>query len=168
MVKVSGRYRWRKDGVILQYLMDDGTVVQELVVPAMIDGRSIYRLGRRAFKGCNIESVVIPAGIRELGKECFTGCKLLRSVTLPDTLIEIEDNVFKGCDKLVEVYLPDTVRELGFGAFSYCRSLQSISIPGTVLLAGKGIFMRSGLKSDRVLRRGIKNEEQVKSAGAVM
>ena len=168
MVKVSGRYRWRKDGVILQYLLDDDTAEQEVSVPVRIDGRNIYRLGRRAFKGCNIESVVIPAGVRELGKECFAGCKLLRSVTLPDTLVEIEDNAFKGCDKLVEVYLPDTVRELGFGAFSYCRSLQSISVPGAVLLAGKGIFMRSGLTSDRVYRRGIKNEEQVKSVGAVM
>lgn len=152
---VSG-FRYSRKGVIVQFVEAEGVDQLGLVyIPHKLDGIDIKmeRVGKRAFRGVGVEEVIICKGVREIGKECFAGCKRLKKISLPCTLELIEDDAFAGCDKLVELYIPDSVRSIGFGAFAYCNSLRNVSLPEGVSISGKGVFAKCGLKGDLIERR---------------
>ena len=69
------------------------------------------------FKGSGLESIVIPASVKRLPKDIFSGCTELTSVALPEGLEEIDYNAFYGC-----------------------RAIESLVLPAKVNLVGKSIF----------------------------
>ena len=73
--------------------------------------------------------VVIPEGVKEIGKQAFDGYKSLTSITIPGSVKKIDDSAFKGCTSLASVVIPENVKEIGENAFSGCTSLASVVIP---------------------------------------
>lgn len=66
--------------VVITGLVDKETAA-EIVVPDVIDGRPVTKIGADAFSGrSTLTSVALPIGLKTLGKGAFTGCKALGRV----------------------------------------------------------------------------------------
>jgi len=103
-------------------------------------------------------SVVIPDGVKAIGKEVFKGMSWITDITLPEGLTEIGENAFKGCRKLVNINFPGSLEKIGDLAFHRCHSLVSVCLPDSVTSLGKGTFLLcDNLKSIRAF--GVKRLE---------
>ena len=80
--------------------LDDGTVEIEdyaqsstdYVIPAMIEGKKVSKIGKCAFRNCGKPtSVIIPDGVISIDDCAFSGCFSLVSITLPDSVTSIGD-----------------------------------------------------------------------------
>lgn len=95
-------------------------------------GEGITSIGYQAFYGCpNIEYLVIPNSVDDVGGSCFTNCKALKQIKLPDKLGVINGGMFDGCTELKNIQIPDTVKTIYGLAFGSCASLD-VDIPETV------------------------------------
>ena len=96
-------------------------------------GSGITYLWDWTFSGCsNLESVILPDSIEEIGQYAFYGCSSLINVVLPETLKTIGVRAFGKCSSITDIELPDSLTQIGGGAFAGCGSLISIKIPDGV------------------------------------
>ena len=94
-----------------------------------------------AFHGCQeLNSVIIPESITEIGSDAFYGCWNLYIITLPENLEKIGDEAFYACGGLESITIPESVIEIGERAFSECNNLSSIIIPKSVNKIGDSAF----------------------------
>lgn len=80
-----------------------------------------------AFKMSELKEVVLPEGLREIGKNAFESTKLT-SLSLPSTLRKIDNEAFRDCSQITELTLPETLEEIGSGAFKGL-GISTIHIP---------------------------------------
>ena len=86
-------------------------------------------------------SIVIPEGVRVIGRGIFKGMAWITDVTLPAGLTEIGDNAFKGCRQLAQITFPEGLIRIGDFAFHRCHSLVSVLLPDSVTVLGTGVFL---------------------------
>jgi len=67
-------------------------------------------------------SFTVPAGVKAIASEAFSGCRALSSVLLPDGLEFIDTCAFR-FSGLEKIALPASVRAIGDSAFGYCENL---------------------------------------------
>ena len=82
-----------------------------------VSGVHIRGIAARAFAGTQVERVVIPEGVREIGEGAFEGCERLESVALPRSLRRIEAGAFAKCPSLRAVALPPGIEFIAGDAF---------------------------------------------------
>ena len=122
-----------------------------------------------AFCGCDLETIIIPEGIK-LGEDAFSFILNLRkivlvhengtrtikkwvitrgddidpspdgSIVIPEGVTDIEDYTFSDCTSLKSVVIPESVTQIGNGVFSGCTSLESVVIPESVTQIGDRVF----------------------------
>jgi hypothetical protein len=85
-------------------------------------------------------SVSIPANVKKIGAEAFSGNTTLTAVSIGSGVKEIEYGAFKDCPYLTTVVLPDTLETLGNSVFSNDVSLKSISFKDNLKNLGTGVF----------------------------
>lgn len=129
----SGNYQYR--------VLSDGTAAvtgytgseKNLKLPSKLNGIRVTRIGDRAFyNNKDIQSVVIPKGVKAIGKEAFFRCSSLNGVTIPEGVKEIGAAAFSECGNLASVTLPDSLTAIGDFAFWDCDTMRRITIPGSV------------------------------------
>ena len=112
-----------------------------------------------------INSVILPSGVRIIGKSAFCGAggwsTYIKSITLPDTVQQIGDRAFFWCGRLESIKIPDSVKIIGNSSFQDCWKIESVIIPDKVESIGnlaffycenlKSIKLGSGVKSIGVL-----------------
>lgn len=164
----------KKHGSYWLELLDDGTVEifdfwgeeqegGDLIIPSVIDGYTVTRIGAAAFSDDRMSSVILPETVTFIGEAAFHGCESLISISLPENLTyigygafdwcrslnaitlpsgisSIEGYTFYGCSSLNSVILPDTLTSIGENAFSYCNSLLSVTIPESVTFIDEEAF----------------------------
>ena len=65
-----------------------------------------------------LRKVVLPNGVKRIGRQAFFNCKNLEEITLPSSVESIEDGAFNGCSALRKLDLSRaTLRNVGFAAF---------------------------------------------------
>lgn len=85
-----------------------------------------HRESGNIFYHCRyLETIEIPAGVRQIPERSFEGCDRLREVTFHEGLERIGQNAFAGCDSLKTVSLPTTLVQAD-AAFSGCDNLYQI------------------------------------------
>jgi len=159
--KTDFEYEQSKEGDAIYITKYIGTAV-DVVIPAEIDGLPVTWLKDRlddgvnyvgVFQDCNIQSVVIPDSVNDIGTGLFRNCTELKEVTLSKNLWRISNSAFNNCPKLqkidlsktkvtlidnlafrdctglTQVKLPDSLEQIGGYAFAGCTSLKSITIP---------------------------------------
>ena len=92
-----------------------------------------------------LESVILPDSVEEIGAEAFYGCKNLKSIVFPKNLKAIGDSAFSSCN-LESITLPESLKEIGEYAFSYCN-LKSIVLPKNLQKIGYNSFRNCPLES---------------------
>lgn len=82
-------YKSKSGGIINWYSNKDNSKL--VVVPKYIDGKKVVRIDDYAFDyNCeDIETIIVPEGIKEIEKRAFYGCKNLKTIYLPMSVEDI-------------------------------------------------------------------------------
>lgn len=103
-----------------------------IALPATIDDLPVVRIGDEAFKKSeSLRGIILPEGLKEIGKNVFNGCDKLSYVQLPDTVWSIETNAFINTSSLTEIVLPEGLGSLGSLAFGG-SGLKEVQLPSTL------------------------------------
>ena len=86
--------------------------------------------------------IVIPDGVKTIGKRVFSNKTKITSVRLPDSLEVISEQAFYGCKKLKEINFPLSLKKIEYAAFSDCESLSSAILPDGISSIGGDCFSR--------------------------
>ena len=99
---------------------------KEVVVP-----EGVEKIGNQWFWGSKIETVEIPASVREIGADAFGNCSNLKCVTFANgsQLEKIGGGCFYGTG-MKELMLPSALEYVGDKAFGACRNLETIRLEG--------------------------------------
>ena len=109
----------------------------------------LTKIDDNAFKSCkSLQSVVVPAGVKQIGKSAFYGDYALINIVLPEGLEVINDYGIGACTKLTEVELPSTLTTIKNRAFYYDKQLRSINLPASVASIGSYAFASCPLLMD--------------------
>lgn len=104
-----------------------GSPVSSLLIPD-----NVAWVGDAAFEKCYcLEKVVCHA--RVLERECFKRCYKLKTVVLGGQLEVVPEDVFGYCDALQSVTIASTVHTIEPKAFEYCVSLSHVDLSGSSL-----------------------------------
>ena len=130
---------------ITKYIGPGGNVV----IPAIIDNKSVTSIDYGAFKDCSsLTSVTIPNSVTSIGGFAFDGCSSLISVTIPNGVTSIGNRAFQYCSGLTSITIPNSVTSIGDWTFWECSSLASVTMPNSVISIGDWAFSDcSGLTS---------------------
>lgn len=94
---------------------------------------NLSSLSMDAFYYCTrLQSIVLPASVKSIGKYAFSWCMSLENVTLSDNLLSIGEYAFHQCVCLLSIDLPDGLQSIGYNAFVHCEELTSVRIPASV------------------------------------
>ena len=137
-----------RDGVLFSA---DGTVL--LVYPmgkkdeAYTVPEGVTEIGPWAFYHALFTEVVLPQGLRTIGRGGFSNCRNLCTIRLPQALETIEADAFGSCFELDTIRLPDSVASLGKNAFANCSNLQEIKLPSQLTAVADGLLSGTSLTS---------------------
>ena len=99
----------------------------EIVIPSVSPSQeTVIGVGYRAFRGSNIQSVVLPDSVTYLGKESFENCYSLKSVSFSAFLEDVAHQSFNNCSSLKKVDMTRCQKPITFGfeAFDDCYDMQ--------------------------------------------
>ena len=150
---------------------------KSVIIPNTINGKMVTEIGDEAFTegrdagewieySADLENVVIPYGIKKIGRNAFSGNKLenieipssvttiasaaffenqLTSVTIPSSITTIGDSAFSG-NQLTSITIPSSITTIGDSAFA-SNQLTSVTIPNSVTTIGGYAFCYNQLTS---------------------
>jgi uncharacterized protein (TIGR02145 family) len=75
-----------------------------------------------------ITTVIIEAGVTNIGKHAFADARKVTSVSIPNTVTEIRDAAFFACRGLTSVVIPASVTIMTGQAFAYTDNLKDVTI----------------------------------------
>ncbi len=140
-------YNYIADGVtgervavsIDEYIGDSTNVI----IPSEIDGLPVTTLGEAAFKGKEIDRVVIPNSVKSLSYDYDYGVfsdSTVRTVILPDSLDSIPRATFMNCASLESIIIPSSITKIGYRAFFGCTSLTNVTLNEGLFSIGDEAF----------------------------
>jgi len=178
-----------------------------IIIPAQIDGKPVVAMGNESTTGeyqgiledifneelvrvttesvfqNKIVGVVLPDGMKVIGKAAFAQNSSLRSIIIPDSVTHIGDYAFYECDSLTQVTLPygiSGVTRAGFNksveisviipygvtsieeaAFLGWRQLTEVTIPDSVTVLEKSAFQNCGGLTSITLPDGLTRIERL-------
>lgn len=101
-----------------------------LICYAVNDGKTTYEIPDSvmficdwAFYNSELQHIVIPDSVTEIGEGAFCNCTELQELVLPDSITRIDDSAFRGCSALKKLVIPDSVVEFGWGILSGCDNV---------------------------------------------
>ena len=136
------KYEIKGDAVTITRCAKDAS--GELIIPAIIEGKTVTSIGFSAFFFCRrLTSVTIPDGVTSIGTQAFSGCTNLTGITIPDSVTSFGDGAFQGCSRLTSITIPDSVKSIGGMAFMGCSSLSAVTFLGDAPKIGDNAFQLS-------------------------
>ncbi|MCD8206523.1 MAG: leucine-rich repeat protein [Bacteroidales bacterium] len=87
----------------------------------------------------NLETLVIPGKVKEIGNYAFYKCKGVTSLTLREGVEKIDKGAF-GELSITSLRIPSSVTEIGEYAFKGCSEVKSLIIPSTAMTIGDHAF----------------------------
>ena len=101
----------------------------EVVIPDMLGGYPVTKIGRGAFQGnALITGAVIPDSVTSIGNNAFLACSSLTGIVIPDSVIEIGDSAFASCSSLTSAAIGKNVAVIGSRSFVPCTALQEFVV----------------------------------------
>lgn len=166
----------------------DPSISGNLVIPHILGGYMVEKIGHSAFKDCteltsvsfpdtithiadlafynceNLTMVALPYNLATIGYSAFGNCIRLATVDIPDNVRIIDDSAFSGCYNLFSVSIPEGVTIINPQTFANCTSLSSISIPKSVVYIYDAAFSYCGNLTD-VFYSGTKMDKEEMTIG---
>ena len=155
--------RWYQDKTDDYLIVGDGVLIKCTVHPSVLDlsGKGIKMIGNSTFYNAIaheeasvygykyaeiLESIVIPEGVREIGKSVFAGCLSLKTITLNKDIVRVDDGAFNlfisSTASTAKVNLGDCTKleYIGSYAFQGCNGIEELVIPASVKYIGEYAF----------------------------
>lgn len=95
----------------------------KLLIPSKINGKTVVKINRNAFRGTAVTNVTIPSTVKTIEGHAFSGCDSLELLTVSEGVEVIDGYAFSYCTKLTLVSLPDSVYEINNGSFAGCPNI---------------------------------------------
>ena len=133
-------FTFSSEGMITSYNCNYTNVV----IPSIINDRSVTGIGGGAFMDKRLTSVIIPNSVTSIGSSAFLN-NLLTSVIIPNSVTSIGDIAFQN-NLLTSVIIPNSVTSIGLRVFYY-NKLTSVIIPNSVTSINFGAFDHNQLTS---------------------
>ncbi len=148
------------DGVLKGY---HGTKT-DIVIPSTVTeiGEGVF-VTEEGEEGVEITKVTIPSSVVRIGKDAFNGCELTSVVFEGENLAEIGESAFAYCTKLPEITLPEGLKVIGKAAFQCTSAIKSINIPASVESIGESAFSTCSELTE--VNFADDNESQLKTIG---
>lgn len=126
--------------------------IKEVVIP-----EGVKTIGKASFYSCvALEKIQLPKSLENIGEGVFAFCSKLRLVDLPSGITIIPDHAFEYCEGL-ESFCSKTVKEIKRDAFLCCRTLKNFSIPQNVIIGNNAFQGCSYMEKNRVSGEGEAN-----------
>ena len=155
--------RWYQDRTDDYLIVGDGVLIKCTVHPSVLDlsGKGIKMIGGMTFYNAAafnessvygykyadlLENIVIPEGVREIGKSAFAGCLALKTITLNKDIELIDDNAFNllvaATASTATANLADCTKleYIGDYAFQGCAGITELVLPASVKSVGEYAF----------------------------
>ena len=87
---------------------------------------------RDLFNAKYMESITLPASLKEIGDYAFTEQVNLKTIYFSEGLESIGTGAFSSCEALTEIVLPLSISKIGARAFGYCKKLRNVVIDHAV------------------------------------
>ena len=166
VVDCAGDLQFQNDNWV--YILDGNNVSitrcfsacpHDLVIPEKINGYNVTSIGKRAFYGTNISSLIMPESLLHVGEQAFASNKL-ENIIIPNNMISIgrrafADNILQNIEmpesllhvgeqavmsnQLVNVIIPNSLVTIGLEAFAQ-NQITSVSIPDSIKIISEGLF----------------------------
>ena len=109
--------------------MPDGR--KRLCVPKTFSGKQVVKIEEKACRHLvDVEEIVLPNGISEIGKSAFEECWALKTISIPSTVCTIGGYAFRDCESLKSITLPENVKiASGLEFFKNCKALERFEFP---------------------------------------
>lgn len=78
--------------------------VGPVVIPSIINGKTVTTIGANAFKDLGLSNVSIPGGVTQIDSYAFFQCANLKKVTFPFGIAQIGRGAFQRCGALTGAY----------------------------------------------------------------
>lgn len=117
---------------------------KNIVVPDTINGKTPVGLVASLFRYSNLESIVLPDSITELGLDCFYSSKKLKRIVANGVTTFKGDNTFSDCVELRDISMPK-LKTVGASAFKNCAKLHEIDFGENLTEFKNSMFAGSGL-----------------------
>ncbi len=103
-----------------------------IVIPSNVTYKGktykVRSIGEFAFALCtSISNVTIPNSVTTIGRGAFEGSNI-SSIIVPNSVVSIGDIAFKWCENLTSITIPSSVSFIGIGAFAGCNSMSNIFV----------------------------------------
>ena len=115
--------------------------------------------------GAHAAQLVLPADLKEIEDEAFSGALALDEVVLPQGVERIGDRAFAGCTALKAVSIPAGTTELGGGVFKNCHALERIDLPDGIESIGSDAFYKCASALKIFCHAGTKTADAVTACG---
>lgn len=103
--------------------------------------QGITNIGNLAFYGCeNLVTAIIPASVTRIGDYAFCDCVKLQVMNIGSGVQTIGESAFENCCSLVSFSLPASLKSIGSKAFYMCDSITSVTVPNSVTSMGISVF----------------------------
>ena len=97
-----------------------------------------------AFANSGLTEIVLPQGLRSLGKNAFSNTQLSALPSLPQGITTISSGLFASCSLITQVSIPSQVTAIEDSAFAY-SGLSEIILPQGLRSIGSSAFANTGL-----------------------
>lgn len=134
----------KAEGAITDYAVEK--CGYDVVIPRIIDGVAVTKIGGGAFQGDMITSVVIPDSVTVIESIAFEYNYLL-DLVIPNSVTTIEVGAFRA-NGLTEVTIGNRVTTIGSQAFSQ-NQLRNLKIPNSVTTIGQEAFNDNQVPDDQ-------------------
>ena len=142
------------------YIMKYTGTEEDVVVPAVIDGKKVVSIGEDTFTDCKtLKNITLSENIKNIESNsreafpCFNGCDNLKNIIVDENNSEFssKDGVLYSKNKEVillyprgknvaEFVIPEHVKYLGRKVFSKCENLKRVSIANGIKDLSDGVF----------------------------
>lgn len=75
----------------------------------------------------SLKNLILPEGLKRIGRNAFTATSNISEVVLPSTLTDMDWYAFKGT-AVSKIEIPESLTNFGMGSFSDCQNLTQISV----------------------------------------
>ncbi len=124
----------------------DGAFNNAQQLTSVVLPEGLKHLGKEIFGYSYITSAQLPSDMKVIPKGMFYGCYSLTSIDIPDSVQSIENEAFYSCGELTSITFSEgtQLEEIGESAFYSCM-FDRFEIPNTVKKIGARAFQSTGL-----------------------